>query len=310
MRLRSFKNILLLNFLVPFGFMLLCFSPTSFAEEFPVEFEFDPYYSNASYYISLTDAPIPEIIEEDEAEVYNRLLDSAFTIPRFMLMEISVNPLPMLGEYIKTNHENTYERAYTRGDINIVQAFTEGFEEPYAASIFLGSIMRFTKPGEKVKSKNRGYTGYLASFGNKHIVNNTYIEDNWYELEWKTKGDQDFKNKTLSWSLRVGTKAHDHPDITDVIYFGLRRNHFDAKSDEISWFQNADVDYKIELDRENLDLVQQSLFINKKWPAPFGAAKSAFEFGIGFILEGNKYQNSLQSQSDDFRLILRPSFKY
>jgi hypothetical protein len=309
MRLRNIKNI-------PFSYhrpivllAVLCTSLTGHAEN-SIEFEWDPYYSNAGYYISLTDEPIPEIVEDDEAETYDRLLDSAITMPRFVLVEVSANPLPMLGEYIRDHHPNTYENAQLRGDLNIIQAFTEGFEEPYAVSLFFGSVMRFVKPGEKVKTKNRGYTGYLASFGDKHIVNNTYINDNWYELEWKTKGDQDFKNKTLSWSLRVGSKIHDHPDITDVIYFGLRRNHFDAASDEISWLQNADIDYKIELDNDNFELVQQSLFINKKWPAPFGADKSAFELGVGFILGKNKYSGSLQNQSEDFRLILRPSFKF
>ncbi|MDH5611567.1 MAG: hypothetical protein OEY66_03790 [Gammaproteobacteria bacterium] len=287
----------------------LCSSTTIHAEN-SLEFEFDPYYSNAGYYIPLTDSEIPEVTEDDEAKVYHRLLKSAFTMPRFMLVEISVNPLPMLGEYLKKNHPSTYEKGELRGDLNIVQAFTEGFEEPYALSFFFGSIIRFVKLGEDVKTSNRGYTGYLASIGDKHIVNNTYIDDNWLELEWKTKGDQDFKNKTLSWSLRVGAKLHEHPDIIDVIYFGLRRNHFDAASNEISWFENADIDYKIELNKNTYALIQQSLFINKKWPAPFGAAKSAFEFGVGFILENSKYSGSLQSQSDNFRLILRPSFKF
>jgi len=296
------------NILV-FPLLWLCSSTTIHAEN-SLEFEFDPYYSNAGYYIPLTDSEIPEVTEDDEAKVYHRLLKSAFTMPRFMLVEISVNPLPMLGEYLKKNHPSTYEKGELRGDLNIVQAFTEGFEEPYALSFFFGSIIRFVKLGEDVKTSNRGYTGYLASIGDKHIVNNTYIDDNWLELEWKTKGDQDFKNKTLSWSLRVGAKLHEHPDIIDVIYFGLRRNHFDAASNEISWFENADIDYKIELNKNTYALIQQSLFINKKWPAPFGAAKSAFEFGVGFILENSKYSGSLQSQSDNFRLILRPSFKF
>jgi hypothetical protein len=135
------------------------------------------------------------------------------------------------------------------------------------------------------------------------------IDDDWYELEWKTKGDQDFEKKTLSWSLRVGGKFHDNPDITDVIYFGLRRNHFDSASDDISWFYNADIEYKIELDKEDFGLVQQSLFINKKWPTPL-AKKTAFEFGVGFILEKDKYRRTLQQESEDFRLILRPSFQF
>ncbi|MDH3343258.1 MAG: hypothetical protein OEM07_06010 [Gammaproteobacteria bacterium] len=298
------------NILTSSCLWLLCYSSTNTHAESSIEFEFDPYYSNAGYFIPLTDTPIPEITEDDEAKVYNRLIDSAFTIPRFMLIEISANPLPMLGAYINEQQNDIYKKSQIRGDLNIVQAFTEGFEEPYAISLFFGSIMRFIKPGEEVKTSNKGYTGYLLSYGDKHIVNNTYIEDNWLEFEWKTKGDQDFNNKTLSWSLRAGVKLHDHPDIIDVMYFGLRRNHFDAASDEISWFENADIDYKIELDKENFDLIQQSLFVNKKWAAPFGTAKSAFEFGVGFILENSKYGGSLQNQSDNFRLILRPSFKF
>ena len=279
------------------------------AETSSIEFEWDPYYSNAGYYLGLTEQPIPEIIEDDETAVYDRLLDSAFGVPRFMLVEVSVNPLPLLGVYIKKHHPDTYQDAVLRSDLNLVQAFTEGFEEPYAISLFFGSVVRFIKPGEEIKTKNRGYTGYVLSYGSKHIVNNIMIDDDWYELEWKIKGDQDFDNKTLSWSLRAGTKIHDNPDITNVIHFGLRRSHFDSASDEISWFHNADLDYKIELDSQDFNLVQQSLFINKKWPTLL-AKKSAFEFGIGFILEKNKYVGTLRSESDDFRLILRPSFQF
>lgn len=300
----------LTKIILAFSALYLSVTSVGTHAENSLELEWDPYYSNAGYYISLTDSEIPIITEDDEAKVYDRLMQSAFTVPRLMLIEVSVNPLPMLGEYIKDQHPNTYEKGEIRGDLNLVQAFTEGFEEPYAVSLFFGSVMRFVKPGEEAKTSNKGYTGYLFSYGDKHIVNNTYIDDNWLEFEWKTKGDQDFKNKTLSWSLRVGAKLHDHPDIIDVVYFGLRRNHFDAGDDDISWFENADIDYKIELDKDTFALIQQSLFINKKWAAPFGTAKSAFEFGVGFILENSKYGGTLQSQSDNFRLILRPSFKF
>lgn len=290
------------------AFVFGAYSLTCLAEN-TIEFEWDPYYSNVGYYVPLTDSAMPVVKEDDESMVYERLLNSAFTMPRFMLFEVSVNPLPMIGAYIKERHNNTYEDARINDNLNLIQALTEGFEEPYAASLFFGSVVRFANADEEIKTKNRGYVGYVVSFGDKHIVSNTYVNDKWYELEWKTKGDQDFKNKTLSWSLRVGGKIHDHADITDVVYFGLRRNHLDADSDEISWFHNADIDYKIELDKDNFDLVQQSLFINKKWPVPL-ASKSAFELGIGFILNKSKYQGSLQSQSEDFRLIIRPSFKF
>lgn len=127
---------------------LFCLSNRGYAET-SVEFEWDPYYSNVGYYIGLTEAPIPEIAQDDESEIYDQLLDSTLTLPRFMLFEISVNPLPLLGVYAKKHHPGDYEDAEIRGNVNLIQAFTEGFEEPYAVSLFFGSVVRYIKPGEK-----------------------------------------------------------------------------------------------------------------------------------------------------------------
>lgn len=300
-------NILFVLVFTALCIALPCTISHAFAE-YSFETEWEPYYSNAGLYLGLTDQPIPEVIENDETGVYNRMFDSAFTLPRFMLIEFGIYPLPYLGAYTKEHHLDTFDK-FEIGDVNLIQAFTAGYDEPYAISLFFGSIVRFVNPGEKKKTKNRGFTGYLLSFGDQHIVQNTLVDDNWYELEWKIKGDQDFKNKTLSWSLRVGGKVHDNPNITDVLYFGIRRNHLDVASDEISWFHNADIEYRLELDKDNLHLSQQSLFINKKWPAPF-SCKSTFQFGVGFILERNKYTGALKSQADEFQLILRPSFNF
>jgi len=281
---------------------------TSALAEYSIETEVDAYYSNLGYYQDLTEKAIPEVVEDDETSAYSRLWDSAFTMPRFMLIELGVYPLPYAGAYMKEQHPTAYDKV-SIGNLNLIQAVTAGYEEPYALSLFFGSIVRFVQPGEEKKVKNRGYTGYLFSFGDQHIVQNTLVDDRWYELEWKIKGDQDFEEKTLSWSLRVGGKFHDNSDITDVFHIGVRRNHLDAASDEVSWFQNADIDFKMEVNNETFDVTQLSIFINKKWPAPL-FKKSTFEFGIGLIHERNKYIGSLAPQSNDLQLILRPSFKF
>lgn len=277
--------------------------------ESSLDIELDPYYSNAGYFVSLTEQPIPVVQTSDEYAVYERLFHSAFSLPRFVVFEASINPLPMLGVYIKRHYPNTYDSAEIHGNINLIQAFTEGFEEPYALSAFMGSVVKFVRAGDQTRASNKGYSGYLLSVGSKHIVNNTLIDDNWVEAEWKIKGDQDFDNKTLSWSFRVGAKIHNNDNISDVIYFALRRNHLDTQSTRLSWFDNSDIEYKIAINKDDYSLVEQSLFLNKKWPAPF-RQKSAFELGVGFILERNKYTGALQTQADDFRLILRPGFTF
>ena len=276
--------------------------------EHTIEIEWDVYYSNIGYYQSLTDQPIPEIVENDESSTYRRMFDRVFNKPRFMLIELGVYPLPYAAAYLKENHLSTYDK-FSIGNFNVLQALTAGYDEPYALSFFFGSIVRFVQPGEEKKLKNRGYNGWLFSYGDQHIVNNLLVDDDWYELEWKIKGDKDFENKTLSWSFRVGGKVHDNQDITDVVYFGIRRNHLDVASDEASWFQNADIEYKIDLDSKTFELSQQSLFINKKWPT-LVFKKSTFEFGVGFIQQKRKYVGQLGSQQEDFQLMLRPSFKF
>jgi hypothetical protein len=290
--------------------MLVLVSTDRSIAETSFEVELDPYYSNAGFYIGLTDKPLPEISTEQETEVYQKMLSSISTMPRFMLFELSVNPLPVLGVYTKKNHRNFYDKFDIGSNgTNLFQALTEGFEEPYAASLFFGSIVRFVEPGEDRKTKNKGYTGYLLNVGDKHILNNDLIDDDWYELEWKIKGDQDFEEKTLSWSLRVGLKNHSNSEITDVVYFGLRRNHFDAESESVSFTDNSDVDFKVEFAKTNFRFVQTSFFIDKKWSIPF-TVKSNASFGIGLILDRGKYSGSLANSDNKVRFILRPSLKF
>jgi hypothetical protein len=195
--------------------------------EHTIEIEWDVYYSNIGYYPSLTDRPIPEIVENDESSTYRRMFDRVFNKPRFMLIELGVCPLPYAAAYLKENHLSTYDKV-SIGNFNVLQVLTAGYDEPYALSFFFGSIVRFVQPGEEKKLKSRGYNGWLFNYGDQHIVNNLLVDDDWYDLEWKIKGDKDFENKTLSWGFRVGGKVHDNQEITYVVYFGIRRVHLDV----------------------------------------------------------------------------------
>jgi hypothetical protein len=291
------------------GFLLSTVFTMNAAAVNSLEYELDPYYSNAGYYISLTDEPIPEVTYENETHIYQDMFDSVTASPRFLLIEASVNPLPVAGAYVKKNHRNAYNKAQTSADFNAIQALTEGFEEPYALSLFLGSVVRFVKPNESKDINNRGYTGYLLSIGDKHIVRNDIVDDNWMEIEFKIKGDQDFLTKTLRWSLRAGAKIHDNINITDVIHFGLRRNHFDSNPNQRSLFDNSDIEYKLEFNKDSYELVQQEFFINKKWQIGF-SEKSVFSFGIGFIVERGKYSGVLSKSATDLRFIFRPNLQF
>lgn len=280
-------------------------------KEVPISFDYelDAYYTNASIYIPLTNQAIKDVGETGEFEIYRTLALQSFS-PRFFLIEASINPLPVLGLYLKREQRDFYDDFDIGDDLNLIQAITEGFEEPYALSFFLGNVVRFSSPGEVEKTKNKGYTGFLLSVGDQHIKDNVAIDDNWYEFEWKLKGDKRLRNKNLSWSFRLGSKIHDNKEITDVYYLGFRRSHFNKSKNDFSIFKNSGIDYKIEFDKDNGDLVAQQIFIDKKWP--FKKSDGAFSLGIGLLQDVRKYSGSLESPNDDSdtSLIIRPSFTF
>jgi len=94
--------------------------------------EFDPYYSDIGYNIPLTDKPIPTITSDSEMVIYRELIQDSFP-PRYMTLEASVNPMPVLGTYLKTHQRGLYDSGQIGG------------------------------------GENYGYTGYLLNAGMKHI---------------------------------------------------------------------------------------------------------------------------------------------
>ena len=290
-------------------FLIIMSHTTIASGENTFEYEFDPYYTNAGYYVGFSEEKIPEVTYEKESKLYQHMLYSITSSPQFFLIEASVNPLPIAGVFLKRQYPSAYDKSQLNDELNIIKAVTEGFEEPYALSFFLGSVVRFIRSNESDNIKNKGYTGYLLTVGDKHIVNNNQVDDNWYEFEVKIKGDQEFKDKTLSWSLRTGVKIHSNENIADVVHFGLRRNHLDTALKHLEFLDNSDIEYKIEFDKDTFKLVEQELFINKKWHIGF-SEKSVFSFGIGFVLENGKYSGALASDSTKFSLIFRPNLSF
>ena len=275
-----------------------------------VEFELDAYYSNIGLYIPLTEEPIPNVGEKDELEIYKDFLLSP-GIPRFAVLEASVNPMPCLGVFIKRNEPDFYEDAKISENFNLIQALTAGFEEPYAFSLFLGDVVSFTKSDQPCLTANKGYVGYLLSAGNYHIKDNETISDDWYELEWKVKGDRDNPKQSLHWSFRIGGKFHSNSEIADVIYISLRRSRVDFEYSAFSIFQNTGFEYTYQTDSRTLSSVQHTFFVSKKWP--WKKFKAAFALDLGFISESSrKYSGSLREDEDgdEFTVILRPNIEF
>jgi hypothetical protein len=300
--------ILLLSILLSAGF--------SHAEENPqdqqtvtLEYEFDAYYSNVGIYASLTDTPIPHASDKAEIDIYRDLFLSSF-IPRFLVLEASVNPLPCLGLFIRNNYKGFYDDTEVSEGANLVKAVTAGFEEPYAFALFLGDVISFTKPGQTSRVSNKGYMGYLICYGNYHIKDNVAISDNWVELEWKVKGDKKTSDQNLSWSFRGGAKIHTHPEISDVLYLSTRRSRTDYEGSVWSLLQNSGFEYTVSFDAKTFNMVENIFYVSKKWPA---TKLVTLSLDVGFIINSHKkYSGSLKTQEDDndFTLLFRPNIEF
>jgi hypothetical protein len=284
-------------------------APAEEFHRFSVVLEPDAYYSDVDLIIALTDAPIPHLGEKAEFDIYRTLMSRAL-MPRFLVLEASVNPMPYLGTYIKDHNIEFYNDAKISGNFNWVKALTAGFEEPYASSVFAGNVVDFDVPNNK-DIKGKGYTGYLFSAGNYHIKDNELIHDKWMEFEWKVKGDRKSPVIKLSWSFRVGAKVHGNPNITDIIYLSFRRSRVDYKSEASSQLNNMGFEYTYDMDRRTLSAIRHYFTLDKKWPVE--NRQIAFSLAAGFVWESKrKYTGELAAgrEKDDFQFILRPNIEF
>ncbi|MDY6905015.1 MAG: hypothetical protein SWH61_10040 [Thermodesulfobacteriota bacterium] len=284
-------------------------APPEKTDRVQFELEWDAYYTSAAVIFCMTDEPIPKVGEKNEFDVYKDLLKQSF-VPRHLLFEASVYPMPSLGSLIKQDQRRFYDKAEVIDGFNLLTAITAGFDEPYAVSFFTGNVVSFEKKGEARKAGNNGYMGYLISVGDYHIKDNTFIYDRWCEIEWKLKGDRVFTNQTLSWSFRVGTKIHNHPDITDSVYISLRRSRLDFDAPAESFLKNSGFEYTFSATEGTFKPISHHFSVDKKWPIK--DKKIAFSLVLGFVWETDrKYTGNLsRNKSSDFQLFIRPNIYF
>ena len=275
---------------------------------FKLVFEPDAYYTDVDLIVSLTEKPVPHLGEVTEMEIYTTLLTRAAVLPQFLVLEASVNPLPYFGTYIRKHDPGFYDDAQVSGSFNWIKAVTAGFDEPYAVSVLAGNVASFYLPGDS-DTRGLGYSGYLYSTGNYFIKDNELIRDRWHEFEWKMKGDRKSPVKKLSWSFRVGARLHGNPDITDVLYVGIRRSRLDYRPDETSLLKNSGIEYKYDVDRRTFGPIRHYFFVDKKWP--FENGRAAFSLAVGFIWDSaRRYSGALASRGNDFQFLLRPNIEF
>lgn len=279
-------------------------------EKVVFDYELDAYYSNISWTFALSDAPIENATDKSELNVYYDLLRNSFPI-RFLIVELSVNPLPVLGVYLKKNERDYYDRSVIFDNVNLIDAITAGFHEPYALSFFLGNTVKFTEPGQTHAGSNRAYAGWLISLSDQHIAQNILVPDNALELEWKIIGSRGLDDYKLGWSYRIGMKLHQNSEITDSIYIGFRRSRLDFESDALSFLNNSAFEYTSIFSKDSFESIGHEFYFEKKFPIILWGKKMGLNFGLGYIYQGNnKYSGTLKQTVERDQLVIRPNIQF
>jgi len=277
------------------------------ARKVELVWELSAYYTDGDLYIPLSHSPIPETSSRDELEIYRQLFLASLT-PQVLLFEASVYPMPLAGTWMKRQWAGTYDNVAI-GGLNLLDAVTAGFQEPAAVSMFLGSALNFVEPGRPRVGTNKGHMGYLFSFGTQHIKDNVLLADDWYEFEWKLKGERNFVDDKLSWSFRVGTQQHSHPEVSDTVYVGLRRGNLDYNAPLLSWLTNSSVDFLVAATTQDFSLARAELLVEKRLPSKLWGLAVALQ--TGFVFEGNKqYSGALRDDHSNFLFVLRPNLEF
>jgi len=272
----------------------------------------DPYYTAANATRALRSSPIPRLDTEREGGVYSWLMRRLF-LPRDILVEASVNPLPVGGWALRRFAPESYEDA-ALGDVNFVEAATTGFPEPWAISVFLGNVVNLVSGQDTSKIHGIAYSGFLVSWGQWHLVENRLVRDDWFESEIKLKGDDVQRSeRKLGWSFRVGWREHFNPSIHDAVYLAIKRKRTDFNVSGWDPFRNASIETRVDFDRADLpapSLLRWSMVGGKTFPAASG--KWAFTLALGLKQELHTgYDGDLREKAPKgWTLVLRPNVEW
>ncbi len=273
------------------------------------EYQLDAYYSAVDLNINLSTAPIPYYKNKTEFEIYRDLILTP-RMPRYIVLEASVNPLPLTGTYVKRQARTFYDDMQLSPSVNIIRSVTAGFEEPAALSIFMGNVVDFKPVKKRSYGEGKGYIGALLSMGHYHIKDNDLIRDHWLEGEWKIKGDQKVAELKLQWSFRLGAKFHANRDITDVFYLGLRRSRTDYNERTFSWIKNSGIQYKFDFGAKSLKNIQHQLIVDKKFPWKKGGPVPTLSIGLTWR-DSAKYTGALRDTTGQkFEFLFQPNLEF
>lgn len=237
--------------------------------------------SYLNVYFDLKKRKPVELKTEDEWKLYRSLFFKSLT-PGYLLFETTYYPLTNLATYLKRHKEDNYYNRFKLGykEINLLEILTAEFEEPIAFTLFSGEIAPFfegSKSQEPEKDERQvGYSlmGFLLSYGFLRVKEMELVDNNWYQLQWKVKGQKKSGGKKITWNFQAGFILHEKETFYDAVTVSLLRDKSDKSITRFSMIENTRYELTLHIPAYSMEryrsfedyLVLAKLSIGKSFP--------------------------------------------
>ncbi|MGL1902837.1 MAG: hypothetical protein OCC49_11915 [Fibrobacterales bacterium] len=286
------------------GFKPVGSVPLDSARTFTFDYELNPYFTFLGFGKLFTD---PTVLEAGEEEGVYGYLGKNFIFPKFVTLQLSVNPFPNIGVYVKKSHtdKDGYDNSWYGP---LITSVTAGFPDAGALSLFLGNRV-FSGVRETGAITGQGFGGALINYGPLHIVNSKYVRDDWLELESKMKGADLSEMKQISFSFRLGGKIHSHNEINNTLFVSLKRDRTDKDNSDFFSFKNSDQEVRLDVLMDDFLKATQFTFVfGKKIPIFDGEYVLSLSLGALQIRTAG-YEGSLRQEVEGtgWTFVFRPN---
>lgn len=285
----------------------------------------NPYKVFGSAYMNFRrHAPIHAIQPQQENRMYQHLLQG-FGLPRFVLVQATLNPLATVSAFCETDDPVLFNRCKVYPGINWLKSLSTGPEEPYALSLFLGNITFFRRATASVSETRQtgsALAGVVFSTGHWHILDNIRIDDRWYEVELALTGRffEPPQQRKLTWDFRLGYKTHENPLAFDVAVLSLNRSHSDWQFKNWSLFQNSEFNaafnFPVGADSRHRPLLTRIyLVFTKKYPITLLRRTWLLKLGTGVVhARIRRFDRDTRDfeprESDKFVWLIKPNIEF
>lgn len=273
-----------------------------------IELYLDPYYSALNYAHPLGSDSLRTYDADSERLIYLDLL-KALPFPHDALIEVSAYPVPLAGVGVRRELPEPYRRVTLNG-APLVQMVTEDYPDPWAVSLFLGNVARLVSSKDSGKVEGLGYSGLLVTAGNRQLVANRLIPDDWIEVEAKLKGEDIRTTRKLGWSFRTGLRVHDNPELRQTAYLAFRRTRTDFQESSLGWLRNSSAEFRLDLDRKDLSLLRYQLVVGKKVPFASGRFAAALDLGVIRQIHPLVRGSLVADQTAHWRFVIHPNLEF